>query len=84
MAKNRFRLYSFPTERYEILFNKNLNNINDFTTIFDAKQKGKEFFNVLKTNHILELGDTLKFKDYTAEQYPFALLKFRINVDMSF
>jgi hypothetical protein len=74
-AKEAFKLYSFPTAGYEILFNKNLNNINDFTKIFDAKQKGKEFFNVLKTNHILELGDTLKFKDYTAEQYPFGIVE---------
>ena len=75
-GKEYFKLYSFPTESStRILFNNKVDNLRDFTTNFNSQEKGKKFFNTLYENHILELDDTSRFKEYNEGEYLFSLIE---------
>lgn len=60
-----FKIYEFPVaKRGQILFDKTKDNLKDFTTIFDSKEKGKNFIEELENNNILELPNSKDIPSY--------------------
>jgi hypothetical protein len=64
-----FKLFVIPVEGHgRILFDKEKDNLSNYETVFDSKQKGKDFLKKIAVNHILELPQTEQIKGYPDDE----------------
>jgi hypothetical protein len=64
-----FKSFVIPTEpRGRILFDKEKDNLKNYATVFDPKQKGKGFIDKLTENHILDLPHPEQIKGYPYDE----------------
>ena len=70
--QSSFKIYRFPVQKGEsgqILFNKKIDSLKNFTTSFNPSIKGMRFLSLLQENHILELPDYEKIPGYDFPDY---------------